>query len=593
MNSRPLIVVAVLLWSSSLSRGQIGVQAGNSAGLSPASLAEELGIPRPPDPGGINAMRINRSAVKISLDGIQPGGDWVRLMRATGTGDWSMVMAWQSASVPTEFIDFAAAGQNYKYLAQSQQTVPQTGITTSRPTGVAYVSDVSATATAGEWSYIVPPFWEPAVGSLAIEGFYPSESPETPTTIEPNPFVLGGPFAQTVSKVGFITTREMLFAGAHVETTFFIPEAFASLYPIDHPWTGLLTAGVHSDGSGEPGLIDVFDLATDFGVYESRWTGDSSQGYDGASNPHWQMIPENAEPRLVSVDIAPAIGEHAFWLESLGIDIDDFFTGARLQSVQPGATPITLTHDSSTIFGGGGPLLPAGLRVPLNLDVRPRVDLKIKVVRLHMRYRKNGVETLSNLLLVPDPNTVALATELNLTFGQQANVYFTVDKQTVIHDDDDDSSLTDEDTDGIPGFETQGFTCPGSDWYTSLADSNRKDHGYIFTIFCSEFAKSPRHANGRPELVLGGQANSLSADAASHAVITILASDLGTYAHEVGHLLGLSHPWISSDRYSETNLPDDARSRIMAYDRTGRRLVKPERDVIHAQVTAISQSPPP
>jgi hypothetical protein len=227
-------------------------------------------------------------------------------------------------------------------------------------------------------------------------------------------------------------------------------------------------------------------------------------------------------------------------------------------------------------------MLPAGLRVPLNVDVRPKVDLKIKVVRVLLRQRRNGVLFDENPTQVPDPDITALESELNTVFGSQANIYFTVDKTETYHDDDDDESVPDEDTDGIPMFDALHGTVAGGSYYTDLARYYR-NNGYIFTIFCCRLAKYIQRQGGSPSLALGGFANGKD-DTAAFAVITpLVGSGLDTYSHEIGHLLGLDHTWTVQSGYSEAELPDSPRGRLMCYDRTGYRLVKPERDVVHAR----------
>lgn len=106
----------------------------------------------------------------------------------------------------------------------------------------------------------------------------------------------------------------------------------------------------------------------------------------------------------------------------------------------------------------------------------------------------------------------------------------------------------------------------------------------MFTIYCTHLARNVSSVGEPPSVINSDFANSRNPNLALFAVMTHPAIDLRRFGHEIGHLLGLSHPWSTAGLYSEERLPDDIRGRIMGYDRTGTRLVKPERDVIHQNV---------
>ena len=158
--------------------------------------------------------------------------------------------------------------------------------------------------------------------------------------------------------------------------------------------------------------------------------------------------------------------------------------------------------------------------------------------------------------------------------------------ETIIHDDDDNETVSNEETDGIPMFDGVFGSAPGGAWYSNLAQGNRNS-GSIFTIFCVNRGGMVQSPGAQPTWFVGSFANNIDTTAL-FAVVSKNAS-LDTYAHEIGHLLGLNHTWIEGTEYSEAKLPDDARGRVMCYDRTGRRLVKPERDAIHTQIKALSE----
>ncbi len=561
------------------SSAQVGVQSGNTAGLSDVSTAQSMTIPRPQTPASLQAVRINRNSVRVSLSSASNLA-YTRVMRATDTENWALVRVWLPGAAPAEFIDPAGAGKNYKYLAQHIQVTGNFGAVTSPPTGIEYVEDVPALTRAGEWSYLADPFWEPATGSASFSNFYPDYAPASAETVDPNPFFIYGPFAQSKLYDGFFTTRVLLTAEASIETYHFIPLGFAEVRTYA-AWSEFLSSGGYTFKEDPPGSGSIYSLNTGFGFYESRWTGNPVYGYDKASNPHWQMLPIGGD-RAVTLDIQPEIGTWGTGLFAPGIDLTRL-GGTPILSVVPGETRLVLTQSGGPFGMGESELLPNGLKVPLKIDARPRVDLKIKVVRLLMRQKWKGSIYLDADADVPDPDIAALQQELNATFGEQANIFFTVDKQTIIQDDDDDMTLPDEDTDGRPTFNVlQGNAAVGQ-FFTNLANTNRSS-GYIFTIYCSRFANTFSSPNKPDGLFPGSFANNLGAPFARFAVITSLDSSLGSYSHEIGHLLGLHHTWDPGPNYSEDVLPDDARGRLMCYDRTGKRLVKSERDVIHANL---------
>ncbi len=438
---------------------------------------------------------------------------------------------------------------------------------------------------AGQWSY--DPFPNPATGTFSVAGFFPNRPPETPATVDPNPYKLEGPFAEYKTQQGFITTRETLWAEASIESGGLWSFPYAEIQT-SSPWTSFLLAPAtgYVDNGNNTGY-EWLEIGSLFGFYESRWSGSSNDGYDRVSNPHWQMLPLNQESRGVSLDIQPAVGTHTFGVAALGADIKTI-NNTSVFSVEPGGSTLQITHRGGPIGEFGTEILPGGLKVPLQFDVRPRVEISIKIVRLRMRSKWKGQTHTDADADVPNPDLAALELELVQTYGSQANIFFTLAKETIIHDDDDDETVVGEDTDGRPGFNVGTLTSPGGFFFTDLADANRQQ-GYMFTVFCTELALFVQKDGGKPELAGGSFANNIDPRFSLFAVITTLNKTIDTYAHEIGHLMGLYHPWKFGTEYSEVKLPDNARDRIMGYDRAGRRVTKPERDVIHAQTKRIRE----
>ncbi len=565
---------------------QLGAQSGNSAGLSDIADVQLFTIPRPPDPGSVSAVRINRDSIRVSILPSAGYGN-LRIMRAAGNGNWVKIKSFPANQIPTSFIDPAPAGENYKYLSQFVEF--RAGLAsdiTSKPSEIAYVGDVAADLHAGQWSY--DPDVDPATGTFSVADFFPNRPPETPDAVDPNPYIYEGPYAPLEVQGGFISTRKTLWAEASIQSGGLLSFPFAELQS-GTPWTGfLLPPATGYVDNGNYSGHEWLELGSPFGFYESRWSGSSNDGYDRVSNPHWQMLPLNQESRFVSLDIQPAAGTQTFGVSALGADIKTI-NDTSVFSVEPGGSALKITHRGGPIGEFGTEILPGSLKVPLKFDVRPRVEISIKIVRLRMRSKWKGQTHTDADADVPNPDLAALELELVQTYGSQANIFFTLAKETIIHDDDDDETVVGEDTDGRPAFNVGNQTSPGGVFFTDLADANRTQ-GYMFTIFCTEFALFVQKDGGKPELASGAFVNDILQDASRFAVITTLNKSIDSYVHEVGHLMGLYHPWKFGTEYSEDKLPDNARERIMGYDRSGRRVTKPERDVIHTQTKYIREN---
>ena len=408
MNISAILTTVVVTTLYSTAAAQIGAQSGNTAGFSDITPSQEMTIPRPSDAGGLQAERINRASVRVKLSN-NPGGssgEYLRVMRTTGEGKWDEIRLWGPGAAPSEFIDEAFADENYKYLAQKRKPSGRYGSPSSRPTSIAHVSDVAATLKAGEKSYI-PPFWLPAEGDFKVREFFPNKALDSQESVTPNPYIIEGPFAQEKSEPGFITTRKTLRATASIVTDFWIPYGFAEIQS-DHPWSEFLTPGTNTPSEDS----NIFYLDTDFGFYEGRWSGNPTYGYDEVSNPHWLMLPQDGVESVVQIDVSPPIGaiaSHNFGLTPLGIRIESL-AGNRVYSVNPGSTSLVLTHEGGPFANGVSELRPDGLRVPLKIDSRPRVDLAVQVVRLRMRSRWKGAIYTEPDADVPNPDISALST---------------------------------------------------------------------------------------------------------------------------------------------------------------------------------------
>lgn len=242
-----------------------------------------------------------------------------------------------------------------------------------------------------------------------------------------------------------------------------------------------------------------------------------------------------------------------------------------------------------------------GAETQLDLDVRKRREIHIRLVNVREEYPTGaspahpGDPSTSQWSIEEDNSaaihhfapTAAIQQKLNDTFGKQANVWITVteDPTPFIVRDASPLPIPIASSDGY--ITTEEADLPGHPIRVQ-ADQNRADNVGFFTIFRgSRFAM--QYSYSGPRLVIQqsgfvGKVNDIGHEFARFALMTWYASPT-TYAHEIGHLLGLQHTWVNDPvtPYSETALPDDARRRVMCYDHYPgvHFLVKPERDRIH------------
>jgi hypothetical protein len=71
-------------------------------------------------------------------------------------------------------------------------------------------------------------------------------------------------------------------------------------------------------------------------------------------------------------------------------------------------------------------------------------------------------------------------------------------------------------------------------------------------------------------------------------------TDLYTVVHEFGHMLDVEHSFAMRTSYGPDTIPDISSERLMGYDRTNQRLIKPERDIIRRRTRfLLGESPTP
>lgn len=328
-----------------------------------------------------------------------------------------------------------------------------------------------------------------------------------------------------------------------------------------------------------------------YAAYRSEFSGDYAQGYDAASNPNWQMVPLAGTPRDFHVNVLPdwnAVPPASYPIVNYsGTTIGDPASGGVGDSVKPGDnTRRFITPDPGTA-PDTGTLYVDNMGQFLYTDIRKRREIKVRIVNVLLKYPSGASiahpDNSPNPIWVPESDfgirhlgatAAQIQQELNDTFGRQANVWITVTE--------DPNIMWVYDRDGCLAVEEADADTP-IHAVRAMALQNRANGSGFFTLFRVSDRSGSRTIDGKT--VSGGysgKVNKIGPPKSLFAFVRDYAS-ADTYAHEIGHLLGLYHTFEFNTNYGEGVVPDDARRRLMCWDRysTTRAIIMPEREVIH------------
>ena len=588
------------------------VAAGNSAGQSPEVMADDTAaggehISRPDQMSLWSAVRLGSDAVKLTfsfpLGGNQPFDQPV-FFRATSPGAWEQVTL-NFSSIPDTYAydSNAPAGNEYRYVLCLKR--PYRGDQVySKPSEIRMVADTNCRLRVDEAGTVRNLQDDTGLAGHLMVSEFLEDTPSTGQTAPPPPNPYDVPLenhpntvvnhywnygewwvTQEVSVTGFLATGKILDLSGICSAP-----ASNTTAGFDYPTLGfdttntlglsnLNTAGVPNNGGRF-----VLDLAgMHLAAYRMEFSGNANEGYDSASYPNCQMIPLPGaslplSPRDVTFKILPdwngfPVASYILRAASI-ITFADPVSGGAGENVHPGDNIRRITDNDDFNVPGTTGVWVDGMGGMLVCDVRKRREIKVKIVNVRLTYptgssianpgdrttpRSQWVTERNELILhAQDTAPVSqVQTEMNDTFGKQANVWITVSEDpTTMIVDDLDACLTMEEADaaGHP--------------LRTKALQNRISGTGQFTLF--RIAGKTGRVIGGTVLVdlFASRVNFIGALDSLFANMSILAGSKA-YAHEVGHLLGLHHTWVAPNPEtpsSESLIPDDARRRIMCYD---------------------------
>ena len=563
---RLVVGIAVFLSFGFSAGADVGVSSGNALGESNSvPAAGQVVVPLPDIPSGLIATLIGANKVHLTWSGQLDAGkfDKFRIFRAIDDQPW-VAVADLSAS---EYEDTADPDHSYRYKAAvyGKRDTAYSFFVTGPPSNEVAIGHATVTMSAGA-RMSFPPTTPAPSGNFTVSKFLPDSAGAA--NPPPDSFTLDGPFSsgrelepgtrwQHFLEVGgVLPAGESLGASAYVDTQNLYKDPFAELGtewasygfvpPFPVTWSG---AGPILSGNSQ------------FGLFSAQFAGDPSLGFDAISNPKWQMLP-NGGSREVAIDVKPDVGTDSV---QLLFAADEGFAS---HSVAPGTTVVD--------FQGGPVAREAKVRnftihATLGLDARAQQTITVGVFRVRYSWPHPTIPNLTVYGIMPSvPTEQEIEAGLDAVYGSQANIRFEVTVEPgVIEYSRNEEVIVDGAVD-IESTEKNRFAA-----ITAAT-------GYRFCVFAFRFG-SFRYKQLSP-FALGGVANRIPGEFAF-----VGSSNLVLWAHEIGHLLGLDHPFLESVEWSTSRVPDHWRQRLMGYDRSAFRFIKGERDLIHLN----APRPPP
>lgn len=285
-------------------------------------------------------------------------------------------------------------------------------------------------------------------------------------------------------------------------------------------------------------------------IYGAFIHSDEAKGFDARSNPTWQMLPTDGSSTLrINSEVAATLDRNGLTIipDQVPVGNDTLVT----------VSPVGLTGEKT--------IQVPNLRAKVKIDLRARHNLTVAVypvyrVKVDVQH-PNGVRIDGKNVTLP--TKAALEAELHAIYGERANVWFT-------------ATIAPQELEFLPPYDFDGDgTCSISNdeanHFKIIADNNGYDYS-IFVFASGGWSDSTGVAHG-------GQAFQIPSKFAF-----VDSANPNLISHELGHCMKLKHAFQAETGYSSSDIPDASNTRIMGYGYNGRRLIKPERDVIFENI---------
>jgi hypothetical protein len=570
------------------------VSAGNPAGESAAVDAIEGFVPMP-EVMGVSALRMDKNTVKISWEPVsfasiaEADQHFYVIFRADNNdASWIQVATLSARPIAMGiaepwYSDPAVAPGRYRYVVCTRRSYQQAadGFITvhSKPSGEGAgttVDHAEAALKAGGIMYfdnsanIAPP-----QGFFLISDFIPEDHIAGYPPVPPqNPAGVSGqldeiefgwsPHYRYDAAGGFLPRGKTLSASANVTT---MPAPIPGEYPLalltigeNEPWTGLIPPETYiNDGR-------TLVLASEFGIYscEFRHQFVRDRGFDSVTNPMTQMLHAGGDAETVEFKVTP--------MAPVAGSTFPLMTGAQV-TVNPLGVAQGSADVSITTAAHGTSDINVGNLVPI-LRVQGLARKTIRVAIVAVLTIEAGFPIAEDLML-SDPAIANIRQRMDQTFLRNANIKVEcVVAPFEIMDDDDDDTATSGDDGALNIGTTNDRQRP-----FALRDAIKIEQACDYVIFWVHNVGPS--AGGRTIffnrlITVASAANG--------------APDPGTCCHELGHALGLHHPWQPSP-YSQTVFPDSPDIRVMGYGPMGGWYFLPmEREIMHEIMHEVLQT---
>lgn len=569
--------------------------------------------PVPNSPSIADAKRLDKTKIKVTIAPWNGGNgtDILRVLRSQDDGPWVEVSPSGpagSSSTPIEFEDPAPSDHDYRYVAIVVGVREGIGLNTvaSNPSNEMRVTDIAFSAELGKADNTTG-----VEGDFSLGGFIPDDYVSVDGTPAPDPFEPPGPYTETLPygptlrasgfrapgtlKRGEIFQLDSMFRGSG-------DQAWCGI-TVAEWWVFYLTSWDFLPHDPPPWWYSVSGTVW---APDLTFTGDALLGFDGRSNPKWQMLPVGLN-RQIDVQAAPIttnpnglgmsrpiiyVGKNpAGQNEPSSVECSPLVTGSQITvSHLTGIdSPILKQHK----LGPNPPDDPyfafvnwdtnqeyVTVRGALGVDIRPRYDLTVGVYPVYRRVRTildpdgPGTRVPTYSIEQDIPSAASIAAELNQSFGNRANVWFTATIEDAIEFDDWDDNSGDDHV-----AENTWQAIP----FAAIANGD----GHRVSVFVFAVGRWGQDYNGRFIPLVGlASANAIPGNYVFVDSFTLEGDGgPGLIAHEVGHCLGLQHAFAESNPIGTRFIPDIANERVIGYGHpNGRQLIKPERDIVHDNI---------